>query len=385
MAAKQIRVLLLEDNPGDARLIREMLVETGNTRFELTGADHLAAGLERLAADPFGLVLLDLSLPDSHGLDTFRSLRACAPEVPIVVLTGLDDEGLATQAVQEGAQDYLVKGQIAGRHLAHALRYALGRHQRGQQLEAALRATAEELRIARAIQQNLFPAAAPACPGLDIYGHSFCAGPAGGDYFDYLRMAGDHVGIVIGDVTGHGIGPALLMAATRAYLRAFAQTHTEVGQILALANQVLTEDLDDGRNVTLFLGQLNPRSRSFLYASAGHPPGYVLAFSGTEKARLYSTGLPLGIMADADFAPEPAIRLEPGEVLLLVTDGVVEARDPAGELFGGERTLDVVRANREKSAQEIVQTLYREVRRFSQDRPQQDDISALVIKVGPEP
>jgi serine phosphatase RsbU (regulator of sigma subunit) len=383
MVGKRIQVLLVEDNPGDARLIREMLAEARGARFELAAADRLETGVALLETGRFGVVLLDLSLPDSRGLDTFRAVRAADPGLPVVVLTGLDDETLAVQAVQEGAQDYLVKGQVGPQELVHALRYAVGRHQRQRRIEERLTATEAELEIARRIQQDLFPAAAPRAAGLDIHGVCYPAAAAGGDYFDYLRLADGRLGLVIGDVTGHGVGPALLMAATRAYLRAFAQTHADAGTILALANRLLAEDLTDGRNVTLLLGQLDCRSRSFLFASAGHPPGYILGPDGAVRATLYSTGLPLGILADGDFTPEPATRLEPGEVLVLLTDGIVEAVSPEGEPFGDVRVLDAVRAHRGASARETVEALYRSVREFSGDQPQVDDITMIILKVGP--
>src|SRR5262249_8232239 len=118
MVSQPIRVLLVEDNPGDARLIHWMLRPTGDS-FELAETDRLSAALRRLRAEPFGVVLLDLSLPDSQGLETFRAVSAEFPCLPVVVLTGLADETAAIQAVQEGAQDYLVKGQVLDRHLAH--------------------------------------------------------------------------------------------------------------------------------------------------------------------------------------------------------------------------------------------------------------------------
>jgi phosphoserine phosphatase RsbU/P len=379
--AGTIPVLLVEDNAGDARLIQMLLAESGQGRFELRRTERLAGALRLMDEREFDAVLLDLSLPDSQGLETFRRLRAHAPGVPVVVLTGLDDETAAVQAVQDGAQDYLVKGQVAGgRQLVHSLRYAVGRHQRQRVLEDTLRATKEELSVARRIQEQLFPAAAPTCPGFDIHGAAFCAGDVGGDFFDFLRMPDGRVGVVIGDVTGHGIGPALLMAATRAYLRAFAQTQPEVGPILALANRVLAEDLAEGRNVTLFLAQLEPRARTLRHSSAGHPPGYVLDATGAVRARLYSTGLPLGIQPDGDFAAEPALTLHRGDVVVLFTDGLVEARCPAEKVFGQDRVLDVVRASRSGSARDVVGALHQAVRDFSGDQPQRDDITVIVIK-----
>ncbi|MBI3319769.1 MAG: diguanylate cyclase [Candidatus Omnitrophica bacterium] len=134
--ASSLRVLLVEDHPGDARLIQETLAEVQTTRFEIERADRLAATLERLAKGGIDVVLLDLSLPDSHGFDTFLKVRAHTPRVPIVVLSGLDDETLAMRAVKEGAQDYLVKGHVDSNLLIRALQYAMTRHQLQEELRA---------------------------------------------------------------------------------------------------------------------------------------------------------------------------------------------------------------------------------------------------------
>jgi sigma-B regulation protein RsbU (phosphoserine phosphatase) len=380
MASQPIRVLLVEDNPGDARLIHWMLQPTGDS-FELVEVDRLSAALARLRAEPFGVVLLDLSLPDSRGLETFRAVSAAVPRLPVVVLTGLDDQTAAVQAVQEGAQDYLVKGQVLDRHLAHALRYAVGRHQRQQCLEQAQGTTADDLRVARQIQQHLFPECPPACAGMDLHGASFPAGTTGGDYFDYLPLADGGLGVVIGDVAGHGLGPALLMTATRAYLRAFARTHADIGRVLTLANRALAEDMPDGRFVTLLLAQVDGRGRRLRYTSAGHCTGYLLGPSGAVRTALYSTGLPLGVQSDGHFAVAPEVRLEPGELVVLWTDGVPESRSPTGEFFGEDRALNVVRSHRAEPARAIVEALCHGVRSFAQSQPPHDDMTAIVLKV----
>ena len=127
MEDRPLRVLLIEDNPGDARLIREMLAEARGVSLELECAERLSTGLERLSAADIEVVLLDLSLPDSFGLDTFTKAQARVPQVPIIVLTSLADEEVAVEAVRGGAQDYLVKGQVSGDLLARAMRYAIER------------------------------------------------------------------------------------------------------------------------------------------------------------------------------------------------------------------------------------------------------------------
>jgi len=123
----RLRVLLIEDNPGDAHLIQEMLRQVGSTSFEVDHTDRLSKGLGRLATEPIDLVLLDLSLPDSGGLETLGALQSQVPQLPVIVLSGLSDEQMAIQAVREGAQDYLVKGQVDGNLLARAMRYAVER------------------------------------------------------------------------------------------------------------------------------------------------------------------------------------------------------------------------------------------------------------------
>ncbi len=127
MNAKPTRILLIEDNPGDASLIREMLREAGDGQYDLDLADRLSTGLERMAENLPDVTLLDLGLPDSHGLDTLSNVGPRANGMSVVVLTGLDDESVGIAAVQNGAQDYLVKGQIDGRGLWRVIHYAIER------------------------------------------------------------------------------------------------------------------------------------------------------------------------------------------------------------------------------------------------------------------
>ncbi len=379
-AVRHVNVLLIEDNRGDARLIQEYLNEVEGLSFHVEFADRFAAGLERLARGGVDVVLLDLSLPDSRGLETFVRLHAEAPGVPVVVLTGFNDEVLAVKAVQEGAEDYLVKGYVNSNLLARSLSYAIERYRR-RVAERALRETHEQLRAAREIQQRLFPAAAPRLPGLEIAGASFPAEATGGDYFDYIPMADGGVGVVVADVTGHGFGPALVMASARAYLRALAQTRTDVADILRLANRVLSADVGNDRFITMLLARLHPLSRTLVYANAGHPAGYVLDALGLVKHQLGSTAIPLGVLPDCDFPAGESVRLVSGDLVVLLTDGVVEARSPDNTPFGTQRVFDLVRLYRADPPQQIVANIYHAVRAFSHNLPQVDDITAVVIKV----
>jgi PAS domain S-box-containing protein len=247
--------------------------------------------------------------------------------------------------------------------------------------ERELHENQEQFRVAREIQQRLFPKGAPDCPGFDIAGASFPAEATGGDYFDYLPMLHNRLGVVVGDVTGHGVGPALLMAETRAYLRVLAGRREDVGEILTRANRILAEDVGSERFITLFLGRIDPATRTLVYASAGHPAGYVFDVKGAIKTTLKRTGIPLGMKADTQYATAPEIQLASGDLVLLLSDGIEETCGPDDNLFGVDRILEVVRAQRLKTSQEIVQALYEATRSHADQAPQIDDITAIVAKV----
>jgi serine phosphatase RsbU (regulator of sigma subunit) len=173
------------------------------------------------------------------------------------------------------------------------------------------------------------------------------------------------------------------MAETRAYLRALTLTRGDVGDIITLVNRALVNDVANDHFVTLLLGQLDPSSNSFRYTNAGHTQGYILDSANEVKSVLESTGIPLGIDANSAFDTSPRIPLAPGDLVLLLTDGIVEARAPDGTAFGSERALDIMRLYRNDPAHQLVENLYHAVRAFSQHCSQDDDITVLVLKVEP--
>jgi serine phosphatase RsbU (regulator of sigma subunit)/putative methionine-R-sulfoxide reductase with GAF domain len=251
-----------------------------------------------------------------------------------------------------------------------------------RQAEGELRRQEEDRRIARRIQEGLLPKAMPTPPGFVLGGRSAAAQDVGGDCFDFVPLragGGECLGVLVADASGHGIAAALLMAETRAYLRALGLTCAEVGTLLTLSNQRLASDLLADHFVTAFLLRLDPRTRSLLYASAGHCPGYVLDRQGRTKAVLASTGCPLGIDPASEFPTGPATTLEPGDLVLLFTDGIVEAMSPEGKQFGVERTLGIVRAHQREAPEAILDALFHAVGDFS-GHPLHDDITAVILK-----
>ena len=366
-----IKILLADDSPTDCLLIEQRLGQLSQFPFALERVNRLSAALGRMSEGEIDVLLLDLNLPDSAGIETLVTARSQSADVPIVVLTGMADEPLGLTAIQHGAQDYLTKERIDGQSLARCLNFAIERKR--------VQATEQKLDVARSIQQRLFPSAAPALSGFDIAAACYPADVTSGDYYDYLCLADGSLGVVIADVSGHGFGPALLMAETRAYLRALARANTNVGEIVTTVNRILTEDTSTTEFITLFFARIDRRGPSFTYTGAGHN-GFHFNAAGQVR-ELTSTEIPLAVNISTTYKHTQPYPLHPGDVLLLLTDGVPETAAADGSQFGIRRAQDVVRHTRDRSAQDIVADLYQATRDFSGGRAQDDDITTVVIKV----
>jgi PAS domain S-box-containing protein len=237
-----------------------------------------------------------------------------------------------------------------------------------------------KLDIAREIQQRFYGITA-SVSGYDIAGSAAPADETGGDYFDFINMPDGSLCIAVGDICGHGIGAALMMVETRAFLRSIASTSSDVVEILTRINQFLIPDLEVDEFVTLLLCRLDPHKRTLTYASAGHAPSFLFDKTGKIDLTLGATGVPLGLFSDAKFSSEVLPFSDPGQVLLLPTDGIMESKSPDRTPFGDKRTIDYVAFHRHKSARQIVEGLHKAVKAHAENLSQVDDITAVVVKV----
>ena len=234
--------------------------------------------------------------------------------------------------------------------------------------------------LAREVQQRFYNVVV-SVPGFDIAAAAYPADETGGDCLDLISMPDGCLIIAVGDVSGHGIGSALVMAETRAYVRSFAKTAPDVGEMLTQVNRELAEHLKTGGFVTLLLARLDPRTRSLVYASAGHVPGFLLSGSGKVDSIMESTGPPVGLFPDCEFVPSGAIPLDSESIVLLLTDGITESTAPDNSEFGTERAIEYVCSHRHEPARQIVEGLYQGTRAFAADQPQRDDVALAVLKV----
>ena len=247
--------------------------------------------------------------------------------------------------------------------------------------QAAIRDSAEEFRVAREIQQHLFPKQAPIIDGFDIAGASSPAAATGGDYFDYLKTTDGQLVLAVADVSGHGAGPAMLMAETRAYLRLLVRNRHHLGDILVRANNMVGEDVGKDRFITMHLVKLDSKSKMIAHSSSGHTPGYIIGEKGEIKSKMKRTGIALGVTPDAPYEVEGPLKLLKGDIIILLTDGLAETPNSEGELFGAQRVIDELHRNRSLSAAEIVNSVFKMVADFSQGAEQEDDYTMIVAKV----
>jgi serine phosphatase RsbU (regulator of sigma subunit) len=248
---------------------------------------------------------------------------------------------------------------------------------------AALRAERHrvEMELGREVQRRLYPRNEIMVPGCDAAGAVVPAELMCGDYYDCFPMTGDGLGFAIGDVSGHGIGPSLIMVQTRAYLRSFSQAFPDLSEVMQRLNETLVSDLSSERFVTLLLVRLDLAYRSLCYSNAGHLPGYLLGRDGEVRVALPSTSPPLGLFGGRRMPVSPRVRLEPGDMIVLFTDGITESCSPQGEEFGAARALAVIKALRHLPAREIAAELTFAARSFAAHAQQVDDMSVFICKI----
>lgn len=238
------------------------------------------------------------------------------------------------------------------------------------------------LSVAREIQQHLLPQDVPAMDGLELAACGLYCDETGGDYYDFIQLHDPrHLGLAIGDITGHGIAAALLMASARAVLRSHAtQYDTDLAAMFADLNRHLVRDTGDERFLTLFYGVLEAGSRKLWYASGGHDPAVWYHAATGNVELLANTGPLMGAIQDLNFEQAGPITLASGDVLVVGTDGIWEARNPAGELFERERFIQAVVDHAGQSPDELCQAVIQTVHRFADGHPQEDDITLIAVK-----
>jgi sigma-B regulation protein RsbU (phosphoserine phosphatase) len=375
----ECRILVVDDMKANV----DMLVEALRGEHKLSVALDGEAALRAVQKSPPDLLLLDIVMPGLDGYEVCRRLRAdpATREIPIMFLSSLEDVKDKAKGFELGANDYLTKPfeilevKARVRSLLKAKAYA-----------DAIRAAQErDLAIAREIQMGILPSDLPARvrgTGLDVHATIEPARHVGGDLFEVLRLSDDRLVLAVGDVCGKGIPAALFMAVAVTLLRTLARQLDGPAEILGRLNDELAAQNPRGMFVTMVC--LDVRGSKVTCANAGHDSALHVGAAGAPQQVFPSSGTVLGLFEGQQYADE-TLELGPGESLVLYTDGVSEANDATGALFGEERLQACLAQGGAQTAAGTVERLLGAVRAFAGGAPQSDDITILVLRRGAGP
>lgn len=238
----------------------------------------------------------------------------------------------------------------------------------------------EDMAIAGAIQKSLLPAKPPEFPGFDVFGHSDPADETGGDYYNWYVLPDGRLAVLLADVAGHGIGPALLAVDLHAYVRAVAPVGDDGRQWMTQLNSHVSGDLTEGRFITFVGVVLDQRDGRVHVLSAGHGPILLYRSQDEKTVTLGSHGPPLGVIDDFQYKEQQTLEMQVGDILAIFTDGFVEWRDPSGEQFGTERLAKALQRHSSLSCEDILDAIRRELADFVAGSAQADDVTAVLIK-----
>ena len=320
---------------------------------------------------------------DEIDLDSpaLRDMKAAGVKVVVPLVSQGELIGLLNLGPRLSQQEYSADDRTLLSNLATQAAPAVRVAQlaRQQQAEARERERIEhELRVAQLIQKTLLPKALPEFPGWQVEAYYQSAREVGGDFYDFLALPEDRLGLVVGDVTGKGVPAALVMATTRSVVRGAAQRSSSPGEVLKQANELLHPDIPPNMFITCLYAILEPDSGRLRCANAGHHLPYVR--HGDDIVELRATGMPLGLMPEANYEEKETL-LEPGDSVLCYSDGLLEAHNSQREMFGFERLRELLAENPTAVGAALVDLLLAELARFTGDNwEQEDDITLLTIQ-----
>lgn len=377
-------LLVVDDNEANRDVLSRRLRRQGHGVITV---ENGRLALETLHEQPFDLVLLDIMMPEMNGYQVLEQIKADVSlrHIPVIMISAVDDMDSVVRCIELGAEDYLFKpfNPVLLRARVSA---SLEKKRLRDQEQAYLKAVKQELELGRRMQADFLPERLPQPAGWEIVATFHPAREVAGDFYDAFLLPDGRVGLVLADVCDKGVGAALFMVLVRSLIRAFAEQSASMDfdplEAIQLANTYITRHHHNNRSrlfmfATLFFGVLDPSSGMMEYVNGGHEPPVIIGSSGI-KTMLETTGPAVGMMPDSRFTTEQ-LQFEPGDVLLVYTDGVTEARSPDNEFFGEEQAMGLLDGPAE-SAGITMQRIESAVREHMADRPAADDITMLAVK-----
>lgn len=400
-------VLVVDDSPENIDLLGNVLKQDYEIKVALSGEKALKlAGSEK----PPDIILLDIMMPGMDGYEVCRRLKSDAKtqDIPVIFVTSMSEVEDETKGLEVGAVDYITKPIrspiVQARVKSHIelkeareylknqneiLEHRVEERTREvldlQRVEFELRATQEkvenELNIAAQIQRSILQSNFPAFPEhseFDLYAMMVPAREVGGDFYDFFFIDDDHLAVIIADVSDKGVPAALFTMISRTIIRSIVRQRKSPSQVLAETNDLLCEGNDTGMFVTVFLAYYHLPSGQFTYSNGGHNPALSFGPNGASKKLARKHGPALGVRPGLTYK-EDVETLEPGQIIVLYTDGVTEASSPQDELFGLDRFSKLICSCESLKLSQMINHIDKDLKEFQQGN-QFDDITVLALK-----
>lgn len=385
----QASILVVDDTPANLRLLSGMLSQRG---YRVRPVPNGRLALRAVESSPPDLILLDIKMPGMNGYEVSQRLKEDEKtrDIPVIFISALDDLEDKVKAFEAGGVDYVTKPcqleEVLARVETHLSLRKLQRELQdaNRELRRANERMQRELVLAGQVQTSFLPRELPHVPGWDLALTLRPAGETSGDFYDVSLLPNGRLEVLIADVVGKGVGAALYMALSWTLLRTFAAEHpAQPERVLAAANHRIVTGTNAHQFATVFYGILDPATGTLEYCNAGHCPPYLFSAERGGTAReLAGGGAPVGMFAGQVWERN-AVQLAPGDVLVLYTDGVTEARNGQGAFFDEERLIETVGAHLGRPARDIQQALIQAVDAFTGDGAQSDDMAVAVIVRNP--
>ena len=392
MVEEQQKILVVDDE----RLNINVLVDLLKPDYKMMAAKNGEQALKAVrVGNPPDLILLDIMMPEMDGYEVCRRLKAdeATRDIPVIFVTAMGDTSDETKGLEAGAVDYLTKPIsppiVQARVKTHlALRRNMAELQKAYGIiEAQKDRMEEELNVGRDIQMSMVPQKFPAFPDRDefsIHAGLYPAREVGGDFYDFFFIDENRLCVCIGDVSGKGVPAALFMAVTRTLIKARATDDTSTASILTRVNDEISRDNKAYMFVTIFTGILNTVTGELTYTNAGHNPTYIRKADGNIERLDTLHGPVIGARKGLAYK-EDTVNIAKGDILLMYTDGVTEARNREKEFFEEQRLKDLLSAHEYDSAEAVVQTTVSEVKQFEDGADQFDDITVMALQFLKQP